>query len=219
MAGSTDDAGFTACRHPEGLRICGTATPARRSADRLHRVHIPDAERERLRRTDRSAFMVSAPNCADGFVCAQEDPDPSPRSYGCADFNLGVLLAKYDPSMVRYADLGDWTGDPLPEPTTCPTVSGFTLCGGNCGGCPAGQVCTGRSPLHPYGFCFPQYADFCSVDGFETCDADAGPQSCFVFNVQPDAQAVANDYGKCMTPATCQAIATGLPGGGTCYAQ
>lgn len=219
--GTPDDAGFTACSTPEGLAICGTATPcAVLGSPPCQACTFPEAGVSICTDTVVNGFHGSCAACGDGLVCIdQSGGTVANEGLVCVDYNLGVLIAKYDAALVHYADLGDWTGDPLPKPATCPGVSGFTLCGGNCGGCSAGEVCTGRSPLHPYGFCFDALGERCTADKSVPCDADAGPQSCFVFNVQPDAQPIANDYGKCMSPAMCQAIATGLPGGGTCYAQ
>lgn len=94
------------------------------------------------------------------------------------------------------------------------------LCGGPCGKtCAPDEVCTGRSPLHPYSLCLPDLR----IAGFGyTCRADGKtprcPQDdyCFVFKVQPEAQAYANANGLCMGKAACQAAASALPGGALC---
>lgn len=153
--------------------------------------------------------------CADGEILAEFTS--SLAYFLCVDPEVGQLMANAGyPERVRYADWGLWTGAPLPEPGTCPTVDGFTICGGTCGGCPEGRVCTGRSPLHPYGICVTAplsgNATYCGDDK-NHCDPG---QSCFRFTVEPDAQALADLHGWCFGPDECNAIAAGLPGGGTC---
>jgi hypothetical protein len=130
----------------------------------------------------------------------------------CAPFDLGVLYAKAGyAERVRYADWGLFTGEPLPEPTSCPSVEGVLLCGGNCGGCPPETTCTGRSPLHPYGICAP--ADDCSPPEGQWCGPGLG---CFIWTVEPEAQALADRLGYCYPLATCEKMAAGVPGGGKC---
>jgi hypothetical protein len=155
--------------------------------------------------------------CPDGTICVQSS-GPGLDPFDCAPFELGVLYSKNDAGdRVRYADMGTWTGEPLPEPSTCPAVDGIRICGGNCGGCPPGNECTGRSPLHPYGFCAPRAPTPGCVPAKSACN-DTG-HSCFAFKVQPEAQARANLYGICLPDALCQALAQRLPGGGTCTAR
>jgi hypothetical protein len=124
-----------------------------------------------------------------------------------------VLIAQQGgAAQLRYADWGLWTGDPLPEPDVCPTLPGVSICGGNCGGCPAGQHCTGRSPLHPYGVCFPDELTSCAKDT-DPCDGD---KACFFFTVEAEAMEVSYDHGYCLPLETCLATAENLPGGGEC---
>jgi hypothetical protein len=49
--------------------------------------------------------------------------------------------------------------------------------------------------------------------------AGNGPFGCFIFAVEPEAQPIANQYGICLPVSKCQALATQLPGGGTCTPQ
>jgi hypothetical protein len=129
---------------------------------------------------------------------------------------MGVLLGVNGagPDVLRYADFGLWVGEALPAPTMCPTFSGFTVCGGNCGDCVGTEICSGRSHLHPYGLCAPDQGD--EVEGGCHAGSCKGGQSCFVFTVEPEAQPVADQHGLCLPPDTCQAVAANLPGGGKC---
>jgi hypothetical protein len=132
----------------------------------------------------------------------------------CLPYSVGALLGPYTPNKdhLRYADFGLWSGARLPAPDTCPTFTEFQVCGGSCGGCAVGEVCTGRSPLHPYGFCKPNFD--C------TCVGDAGASNgCFRYSVEPSAQAIADQHAFCLPLAMCQALAAKLPGGGTCTSQ
>jgi hypothetical protein len=153
--------------------------------------------------------------CRDGMILVQYSGNGG-STWGCSPFDLGVLFAKNGGSgQVRYADFGLFTGAPLPGPESCPDASGFTICGGNCGPCPeTSEVCTGRSPLHPNGFCVPQDSEYlCEADA--GCDPSQG-MACLSFTVQPDAQAVADKNGLCLPASLCQAVAAGLPGGASC---
>jgi hypothetical protein len=126
-------------------------------------------------------------------------------------FNLGVLFVNAgEADRVRYADLGLFTGDPLPIPEACPRL-GIPICGGACGGCPGEDLCTGRSPLHPYGICVPPVSGQCSP--MSNCGTG---KACFTYLVEPAAQAIADDWGYCLPTDLCEAIASQLPGGGAC---
>ena len=81
--------------------------------------------------------------CEDGGVLVNTDSN-FPTSYFCLPFDVGVLFAKNGGAKfrVRYADWHAWTGDALPEPTSCATIKSVPICGGHCGGCGVGDVCT-----------------------------------------------------------------------------
>lgn len=135
--------------------------------------------------------------------------------WGDIAYNLGVLLAKNGyADHVRYADMGQWTGDPLPNPASCPSLGAIQPCGGACGACPAGTACVGRAPLHPVGFCAPQDTLHCAV-GDPNLGCDLG-QSCFTYVVQPAVQKDADAHGICLSTTDCDALAAALPGGGKC---
>lgn len=114
---------------------------------------------------------------------------------------------------VRYADYATWTGASLPPIASC-DAGAIETCGGSCAPCPGNEQCTGRSPLHPLGLCVPQdLALACHAPKF-TCPSGDG---CFVFTVDADAQADADQWGACLPLDRCRASAAILPGGGTCH--
>ena len=115
-------------------------------------------------------------------------------------------------AQLRYADYGLWTGEPLPTSTSCPSFTGFTACGPGCGACPGDRICTGRSPLHPQGFCIPKDTGICDGSG------DVNYYGfCFTFTVQAEAQTIADKNGYFLSSSDeCAALAAQLPGGGKC---
>lgn len=157
--------------------------------------------------------------CPDTELCSTY---LSPNVATCIPFSLGVMFEKYstDPSIVHYGDFSSWTGDAIPNPQTCPSIDGFQACGGNCGGCTTGAVCSGRSPLHPVGVCFTPLDKYCWTqqpgNGFPPTQGCSAGESCFIFTVDAPAQTIANQNGGCMATAKCQTLAAQLPGGGSC---
>lgn len=154
--------------------------------------------------------LINAVIPPDGTILLSDEGTFSPTAaLDVVPFNAGVIIAKHGQvDRLGYADYGVWTGAPLPEPKTCPSIPDVPTCGGYCGGCPVGQICTGRSPLHPYGICVAVSDATCP-----TCSADKG---CFTFKVEPAHQAVADTVGFCLPLKECQALAANLPGGGFC---
>lgn len=157
--------------------------------------------------------------CLDGNICVAFNSDFA--ELDCQGFELGLLYARAGVGFaVRYADNSTFTGERLPEPATCPQAGGVKLCGGACGDtCGPKEVCTGRSPLHPYSLCLPDARPSSKVQ--LPCSAGAeAPRCnngyCFIFKVQPEAQQNADDNGVCMDKPLCQAAASALPGGGIC---
>lgn len=213
------DAGWTQCTSPSGFAVCGgpnqcpsaSAQCPQCIGDTSSPNGVSACATDPL--VQYQAQLCGSP-CTDGSICVALEDD---TTFFCAPYDIGVLFAKNGAAdRVRYADMGAWTGDPLPLPSTCPSIPGVQVCGGNCGPCPEGQVCTGRSPLHAYSFCAPQ--EYHCVAGSHDCGADAGlsGHGCLTFTVQADAQAVANKWGLCLPATLCQAVAAGLPGGATC---
>ena len=136
-----------------------------------------------------------------------------PDGWQCLPFDVGQLFAENGAAnRVRYADWSAWTGAALPSPTSCPTFNGFSICGGNCTPCGSGNICTGRSPKHPYGLCVGGTNPGCGSPNW-TCPSG---QSCMVF-VDPGEQAIADAQGMCFPTAECKAIASSYPGGADCH--
>lgn len=155
---------------------------------------------------------------ADGRLFISESASiVSPFLVREAPFTAGVFLASHDQAArVAYADRGVWTGEPLPMPETCAPIAGIEICGGFCGGCAVGHICTGRSPRHPYGLCVPIKAGICSLDPKINGDPCESNERCFVFEVEPAHQPMADARGFCLVKEVCQAAAANLPGGGRC---
>ncbi|CAN5190138.1 hypothetical protein BH09MYX1_BH09MYX1_11290 [soil metagenome] len=154
------------------------------------------------------------PAAVDGKICIAPFPSKPTELLVVADIEWGLLFKQNGAgARVRYADMSTFTGEPLPVPATCTTdVTMGRVCGGNCGGCNVGELCHGRSPLHPYGVCLPSAKSGCPNTKFPCLSSE----SCFIFTVQPDAQADADLAGYCLPTAECNDLATHLPGGGKC---
>lgn len=162
------------------------------------------------------------PECVDGYLCAFYDERRVSLGFdfmGCWGPELGVLLSMNGHSdWVRYADRSTYTGEGLPEPSTCPQIAGLPLCGGPCGKCADGYVCMGRSPFHPYSLCVPSWGqpnqqDVCTRG--KVCSASK-PRKCLTFKVDGAAQAIADANSLCIDAAACDAAAQSYPGGAFC---
>lgn len=154
---------------------------------------------------------------ADGKILLSDSPLKVPYVLNEATFSAGVFLAAHgQANRVAYADRGVWTGAPIPVPQTCTPVTGIEICGGVCGGCPVGQICTGRAPKHPYGLCVPIKAGICSLNAAVNGDTCESTEQCFVFEVEAEQQPMADARGFCLAKSACQAAASNLPGGGRC---
>ncbi len=208
-----------ACLTPEGYQICGGPVPCPSSPPACELcVDLDLAEAGEVTLCINQAFATEVDSricyyCTDGSLCVDNH---GAGRFTCVPYSLGALFAEHGAGdRVRYADKGLWTGDPIPSPDTCPSFDHFEVCGGNCGGCPGTHLCTGRSPLHPFGICVPTasngIAEWCDVD--TPCPAGDG---CFVFTVEPDAQALADQLALCVPIAACAEMASKLPGGGKC---
>ncbi len=220
-ADASPDAGWTQCSAPDGLRLCKGAYDCQPSSPKDCACYGYDDAGPGMcavwfDQGDNSRYFALCSICPDGDICAAWYGGHD--SFFCAPYEAGILYAQNGaPDRVRYADRGLWTGDPLPLPATCPDL-GFPICGGHCGACPSG-VCTGRSPLHPYGLCVPAQlpggkSNGCGAGSDVSCPSGYG---CFTYTVQPAGQAVA-DYGFCLPTDYCKNAAANLPGGGKCSA-
>jgi hypothetical protein len=210
------DAGWTACESPAGFEVCGASLENCPPDEPGCRVCTDPSLPISVCGND--AFYAwgqpvqSCPGAKDSGVCLNTNGPETGYPIG-VPWDIGALYgANGFGTWVRYEDWGLWTGDPLPEPAVCPNLPGINICGGHCGGCPPDTYCTGRSPLHPYGICVPTKLVVCGV-GSLPCGAGLG---CFVYKVQPEAQAYADEWGICFPQATCENMAANLPGGGTC---
>jgi hypothetical protein len=202
--------GWTRCSAPSGAAVCGG--PAQCPVDGVCQTCLfPDPKLVEACVTAVTGSGLQCSSPPDGDICYSVADSSNTMFWLSASYDLGVLFAENGgTSRVRYGDCGLWTGDPLPTPSTCPTEAGFQLCGPACPGCAAGRVCTGRSPLHPWGICGQDYR--CGT-GYGGCP---GGQLCFVYSVQPSAQTVADAYGMCLPSGECQAAAAKYPGGAKC---
>ncbi len=214
--GDSGDGGWTVCTSPSGQQICDgphACSPAGCECPKLGK-ESPSAVHVCINST---GYLNSTlcPYVDDGFICVAPY-DTSPDFFGGAEYDMGVLFAENGAvDRARYADYGLWTGDPLPNPGSCPTLTSVQICGGNCGGCNGNFVCHGRSPLHPYGFCLPNSGnDACNIAKNVPCSG-AG-NKCFAYTVQPSAQDLANANSICLPVDMCQDLAANLPGGAVC---
>jgi hypothetical protein len=233
-AGPADEAGYTRCTTPEGWGICGPATGCAATANRegcklcfcplvaeddgpLSPECIAGDALRSVGLCDGLLDELGSSPCEDGLV--HYDFFGHERVRQCFPYSVAVLLSRYvtDRDRLRYADFGLFTGEPLPEPSTCPSLAALRLCGPACGACADGERCTGRSPLHPHGFCY-RNSSWCSLSPSDRAVCREG-QGCFTFIVESSGQAVADRNGMCLPRALCEALAAELPGGGACTEQ
>lgn len=213
-AGATDG-GWTDCSTPD-FAVCGVGCPEGRPDCT---VCFPPPTPEKFGICGESLNPDELSNKpADGRVLATTKAVLTAEVPSLAEvaFSGGLFLLQHGQGdRVAYADRGLFTGAPLPEPSACPSLSAGQVCGGLCGGCPVGQICTGRSPLHPFGICVTDDLNECRHPPEKnwTCSST---KSCFVFTVEAERQALANRTGFCLPKATCESYRT-LPGGGECY--
>jgi hypothetical protein len=205
------DVGYTQCTGPYGAKLCGGPAmcnvgcpEGRCSGDQT----FPLADPTRLRICTvfgRVAGVASHRcfQCTDGNVCWGPE--------------FGVLLSMNGHAdWVRYPDRSTYTGDPLPEPATCPQIPGLPLCGGACGACADGYVCIGRSPLHPYSVCVNKWKPSLPCKRGDSCIGAVPPSRCLTFKVDSASQSVADANSLCVESAICDAAAKSYPGGAYC---
>jgi hypothetical protein len=168
----------------------------------------------------------------DGFLCAFEDSvstlvtplSATMQQMDIVDTDIGSLYHQSGrDDLVRYADRAAFDGTALPS-STCPTIPGLPLCGGDCGQCPTPvypttmYACVGRSPVHPYSIC----ANRNGANSF-ACQRDpthpgacSGTLSCFTFMVDNASQAIADATSFMIDSAACAAAEQSYPGGAYC---
>lgn len=219
-AGLSPDAKIEDCVSDEGARICGTETGCYEHGASCECEPVPPNSGEGPTVAFGLCSDYDLPSrlcgiCHDGEVCVVlgVDPEFAPM---CVTESLGRLFWLHGRGgRVMYADWTPYTGEPLPEPTECPPPNGqVTLCGGNCGGCDAGRVCSGRSPTHPYGICVEDDLLHCSADGtLFPCNVK---ERCLMLTSGPP---VPQQFypSLCVEAASCAAQAASVPGGALYY--
>jgi hypothetical protein len=216
-AGLSPDAKIEDCLSDEGVHVCGTSagcyqagpdcdcalsgTPFGPETD----AGVPEVG-VCLNTLDGLSLRPCG-SCYDGEVCVKlyyDDPV-------CTSESLGRLLWVHGAvDRVLYADLTPYTGEPLPEPTECPSDNGeLELCGGNCGGCGADQYCSGRSPTHPYGICVDSGIVHCDNSSF--CEDG---QACLLLATSSASGALFPS--TCVNADSCASLASSVPGGAVC---
>lgn len=218
------DAGFTKCRAPSGVSVCNGSENC--GATCKYCTSGPPENSLSYCLEDIKRGGPDPEQCPDGYLLADHsavsrDQAPSALQTECVHEDLAKLYAlngRLD--MSRYADRSTYTGAPIPPaPTTCPKIAGVTLCGGACGGCPnQGQVCMGRSPLHPYSLCVDKFTQ--EFGGPSPCRRGNGNscagRRCLTFVVDAAAQTMADEYSMCIDASTCLAAEKAYPGGAVC---
>ncbi len=133
--------------------------------------------------------------------------------YYCVDPALCDALLHDGIPACTYQDFSAYTKEAVPEPTSCPNDTGnATFCGGSCGDCPSGEVCTGRSPTHPVGFCVdPKLTNGCGSGCMD------GGFHCLVEQVLPlSVMQGWKPTSRCLPQEKCVDVANNLPGGAVC---
>ncbi len=218
------DSGFTKCRAPSGVSVCHGTDNCGATCKYCTSGQFDTSLSFCLE--DIKSGGPEPEQCPDGFLLADyaasyRDLGPTTLQTDCVHEDLAKLYAlngRLD--MSRYADRSTYTGAAIPPaPTTCPKIPGVTLCGGACGACPnQGQVCMGRSPLHPYSLCVDKFTQ--EFGGPSPCRrGDGGScagRRCLTFVVDAAAQSIADEYSMCVEASTCLAAEKAYPGGAVC---
>lgn len=218
------DAGWTQCSSPDDQHICyGPSACTCPKDDYCDHPAAPD----------------SGPGLG---ICTSELPESPCTPYNAADDRVCINMISAFPALfgtlavpqpltvgrlfamngaadrVRYEDMGTWTGESLPAPTTCPSMAVAQLCGPSCAPCPSDMNCFGRAPLHPWGVCMPTTGDppndDCNLHALTFCHLSGN--KCFSYKVQADAQDIADQNSFCLPANLCDDMAQNLPGGGFC---
>jgi hypothetical protein len=210
--GDGGGAGWTQCSAPDGVTVCGNGACGNPSGCGCY---PRDAGLELCMSSPGYTADVCNEICGQNELCISLLAADNPSTvWACSPWNAGELFAKNgESSRVRYSDFGSWQGSSVPDQLSCPTVTDpVALCGGACGNCAGGRVCTGRSPLHPFGWCTTRPFQTCAPGSISCPPSNA----CFTYKVDADAQAFANANGYCLATALCDSLAAQLPGGAVC---
>lgn len=215
-AAGSIDGGWEACSTPE-IAVCGPGCPDKRPGCSVCLSAKDEADFGICGESITLPIMITTPHDGEVLVTTTETivPEQSGALVGLP-FAFGVFLAQQGQAgRVAYADRGVFTSEPIPAPTSCPSLAVGQVCGGYCGGCPIGLLCTGRSPLHPYGICVPDNDPRTCRYPAEKGHTCKSAEACFIFTVEAERQPLANRMGFCMPKELCEAYRT-LPGGAEC---
>jgi len=118
---------------------------------------------------------------------------------------------------VTFSDFSPFSLDPIPAPESCADeITTWPTCAPGCSACPGGEVCSGRSPLHPVGLCFPDAKDKAPTNCGKNQQCSKG-DFCFVWATsKPFYGEKAELEGVCLAEQSCLQVAKYLPGGGAC---
>lgn len=117
------------------------------------------------------------------------------------------------PQACIWADKTNWTPGETIAPPACDCPADGILCGGSCGDCASGEVCSGRSPTHPFGVCVAKNSRDCRRDGSLACPSGF---ACLTYVVEAANQTLADENGTCLPVDRCAATGRVLPGGANC---
>jgi hypothetical protein len=221
-----DVSGWTNCQAPSGVGICGGPNNCGAQCQNCYPIFEDAGE---LRPCDDVNYYFAPDSSVDTYVCpdgalnacTEDENAPACWDDTCTTADLPKLwLLNGRADLARYADRSSYTGATLPPtPTACPTVSsGLQLCGGACGSCGATQVCTGRSPSHPYSLCVNAEPDSfpCARGSAGSCNTIHDGYMCLTFQVDTASQSIADQASLCVPSTLCQAAAASYPGGAFC---
>jgi hypothetical protein len=224
--GAGDGAGWTNCSSPNGYMVCGGPNDCNAGTDCAQYCQQTGNELQACNGGIDNIGFVDNPPCPDGTLLLPGDKQQftdSPLLGECVVDEIGQLFHRNGAdARLMYADFSAYDGTPLPQPATCPAVTGLTLCGGTCtGSCASGSYCYGRSPKHPYSLCTIN-GGVCSTADQTDCktfgQSNKMSVGCLIFSDDSASQTTADAHGICVDAPTCAAAASSYPGGAKCIA-
>jgi hypothetical protein len=228
--GLGSDSGWTNCSSPDGVMICGGPNDCNSgTACASYCGGACNGVQPCGSNAVVDNFSVcDNPPCPDGTLifptCTAKFTDV-PLIGACVVDQVGQLFHRNGAdSVLMYADFSAYNGTPVPQPSSCPTITGLTLCGGACGStCPndSTHVCYGRSPKHPYSLCTINGGS-CSTADQTDCttygQSNKLSVGCLIFSDDAASQTNADAHGICVDAPTCAAASSSYPGGAKCIA-
>jgi hypothetical protein len=153
------------------------------------------------------------PNCGEDRCCAVLEFQTG--ALVCVDSRVCAEGVRRGQGSFLYGDYTAYTGEEIPPPSDCAlSITAIKTCAPGCQQCGSGEICTGRSPSHPLGICFP--------GGFNenrSCAEDASncPLTDYCFSWGHSNNKLSDGYeGACVPKDACLQLAQYLPGGGHC---